>query len=164
MTIDQFWRLIEQCRMAGERRLAVLEEMLRKLSPREMVSFEGHSWDLLSISYRREIWAVAAIIDPLCSQAAFDAVRGWMILEGKEFFTEVISRPEKLAERVTPGQVPWRVEGEQLLALVSRVYQNMTGDELPTLPRTVPYVLKGQRWNEQDLPDLYPEQWRKYRP
>lgn len=164
MTIDQFWRLIEQSRTAGaDKQIDALEQALRKLPPREMVSFEGLCWDLLSLSYKREIWAVATIIDPYCTQAAFDAVRAWTVLEGREFFEQVTARPDKLAERVPKGQAPWAAVGEKLLSLVPRLYREATGDELPTLPRTVPYVLKGHRWAEGDLPELYPDVWKKYR-
>ncbi len=165
MTTDQFWLLIEQSRQAskGELPISLLENSIRAMPHPEIVSFEGHCWDLLSLSYKREIWAVATIIQPTCTQITFDAVRAWMILQGKEYFDMVSAAPERLAERCPRGRVPWVPDGEMLLRMVPRLYLNLTGEDLPTLPRKVPYVLKGQRWTEYDLPDMYPELWRRYR-
>jgi hypothetical protein len=166
MTTEQFWQLIEQSRGAtssGDIRIAFLDKAIRALKPAEMVAFEGHLWDMLSLSYRREIMAVATIIQPTCTHASFDAVRAWMVLEGKEFFDRVTEEPRNLVERAPRGRVPWIPDGELLLRLVARVYRAATGDDLPTLPRTVPYVLKGQRWTEHDLPDMFPDLWKKYR-
>src|SRR5688572_27814987 len=103
MTLEQFWQMIEQSRAAsaaGEDQIAALTEAVIALPPREMSSFEGHCWDLLSMSFRRELWAVAAIIEPGCSQGSFDALRAWLILWGKEFFERVTAHPELIAERV----------------------------------------------------------------
>ncbi|MCE9533487.1 MAG: DUF4240 domain-containing protein [Planctomycetes bacterium] len=166
MTTEQFWRLIDESRMAAtpeNPQFANLEKSIRALPTREMVFFEGHCWDLLSLSLKRELWAVATIIQPSCTQYSFDAVRAWIILEGKEFFEAVVANPEKLADRVPRGRIPWIPNGEMLLRLVPRVYRSLTGEDLPTLPRKVPYVLKGVRWTEFDLPELYPALWKKYR-
>jgi len=166
MTLDQFWRLIEESRMGASAEMpqvSVLERSLRALPTREMVAFEGNCWDLLSLSFKRESWAVATIIQPSCTQGSFDAARAWMILEGRDFFDAVSNNPEKLADRAPRGRVPWVPDGEMLLRLVPRVYRNITGEDLPTLPRKVAYVLKGTRWTEFDLPELYPDLWRKYR-
>lgn len=166
MTLEQFWQLIEQSRSAAaakrDTQIAFLEKSLRAMPPQEMVQFEGHCWDLLSLAYRREIWAVATIIQPTCTHASFDAVRAWLILQGQEFFDLVTNDPPRLADRSRRGHVPWMPEGEFLLRLVPRVYRSITGEDLPTLPRKVPYVLKGQRWTEYDLPELYPDLWKKY--
>jgi hypothetical protein len=164
MTTEKFWQLIEQSRAAGDQ-LAALEAAVAALPPREMVAFEGLCWDMLSLSYHRSVWAVAAIIQPGCGDGAFEAVRAWMVLQGQEFFEQATAHPEKIAERV-PADVfllPWEKDGEELLRLVPRLYLQATGEDLPTLPRKVPYVLKGQRWTEYDLPELYPAVWRKYR-
>jgi hypothetical protein len=166
MTIEQFWQIIEECRAAADRgasRIEALQKLVSRLSPREMVSFEGHLWDLLSISYRREIWAVATIIDPAFNQGDFEAIRAWMILEGREFFDAVALDAQRLADRVPPGKVFWLSDGDRLLNMVQHLYRAVARDELPTLPRTVPYALKGQRWSDDDLPSLYPELWQKYR-
>jgi hypothetical protein len=164
MTTEHFWQLIEQSRAAGDQ-LAALEAAVAALPPREMVAFEGHCWDMLSLSYYRLLWAVAAIIQPGCGDSAFEAVRAWMVLQGREFFEQATAHPEKIAECV-PADVfplPWEKDGEELLRLVPRLYHQATGEDLPTLPRKVPYVLKGQRWTEYDLPELYPAVWQKYR-
>jgi len=165
MTIDNFWQLIEQSRtgLKGDPPISILERAIRTMPHREIVSFEGHCWDLLSLSYKREIQAVATIVQPTCTQMSFDGVRAWLILQGKVFFDAVCAAPERMSERCPRGRVPWIPDGEMLLRLVPRVYLNLTGEDLPTLPRKVPYVLKGQRWTEYDLPDMYPELWRRYR-
>jgi Protein of unknown function (DUF4240) len=166
MTLDQFWQLIEQSRATGgtvEEQVAALEGVVHALPPREMVSFEGHCWDLLSHSFRRELWAVAAVIEPGCSQGSFDAMRAWMILGGREFFERAVAHPSQIADRVPAQARPWHVAGEKLLQMVPQHYQSVTGEEMPTIPRKVPYVIKGTRWTEADLPDMFPELWRKYR-
>ena len=165
MTLEQFWQFIEQSRIAGkgEEQLNHLEKAIVCLPPREMVSFEGHSWDLLSISFRRELWAVASVLEPGCSQGSFDALRAWMILEGKDFFDRVVAQPDRIAERIPSSSVPWHVAGGRMLGLVQQNYHRITGEDMPTVPRKVPYVIKGPRWTEADLPDMFPELWRKYR-
>jgi Protein of unknown function (DUF4240) len=166
MTMEQFWQMIEQSKAAslkGEPQIATLEKALCALPPKDIVAFEGNCWDLLSLSYKREIWAVATIIQPSCTHGSFDAARAWIVLDGKEFFDQVMAKPERLAERAPRGSVPWIPDGEMLLRLVPRIYRNIMGEDLPTLPRKVPYVLKGQRWTEFDLPEMYPELWKRYR-
>jgi hypothetical protein len=166
MTLEHFWQLIEQSRTAaatGEDQIAALARTVLVLPPYEMISFEGHCWDLLSVSFRRELWAVSAIIEPGCSQGSFDALRAWVILGGKEFFDRVVAHPEQLAERLPVHARPWLVVGEELLDLVPHNYPKLTGEEMPTVPRKVPYVIKGSRWSEADLPEMFPELWRKYR-
>lgn len=163
MTLDQFWQLIEESRAAGPDQVYALEKEVLNLPPREMISFEGHCWDLLSLSFRRELWAAAAVIEPDCSQGSFDAMRAWLILEGREFFEQAVARPEVIAGRVPNPSSHWRKHGERLLEVVPRNYRKLTGEEMPTVPRKVPYVIKGQRWVESDLPDMYPSLWRKYR-
>lgn len=166
MTLEQFWQMIEQSRSAsaaGKDQISALTEAVIAMPPREMISFEGHCWDLLSMSFRREFWAVAAIIEPGCSQGSFDALRAWLILSGKEFFDRVLAHPELIAECISVNTRPWLITGEKLLDIVPMNYPKVTGEEMPTVPRKVPYVIKGSRWSEADLPDMYPELWRKYR-
>lgn len=166
MTVDQFWQMIEQSRAAAERGedpIAYLDKAIGALPPREMVSFEGNCWDLLSLSFRRELWAAAAIIEPACSQGAFDALRAWLILQGKEVFDRVVANPVRLADCPPLRSTPWQTTGSRLLDLVPRNYQKATGEEMPTVPRKIPYVIKGPRWTEHELPEMYPELWRKYR-
>lgn len=166
MTMEHFWQLIEQSRAArlkGETQIGSLEKALCALPPNQIVEFEGNCWDLLSLSYKREIWAVATIIQPSCTHGSFDAARAWVVLEGKDFFDEVMAKAENLARRAPRGQVPWVPDGEMLLRLVPRIYLKITGEDLPTLPRKIPYVLKGERWTEFDLPELYPALWKRYR-
>ena len=166
MTQEDFWLMIERSRSETTKEInqvSLVEKAIAAIAPREMVAFEGHCWDLLSISLTRELWAVATIIQPTCTHAAFDGVRAWMILQGKEFFDRVLAEPQRLADRAPRGRVAWVPDGEMLLRLVPRLYRAATGDDLPTVPRKVPYVLKGARWTEYDLPELYPDLWRKYR-
>ncbi len=166
MTVNQFWQLIEESRQASKKgmpQVAYLEKSLRALPNNDIVGFEGNCWDLLSVCYTRELWAVATIIQPSCTLASFDAVRAWIILQGRECFETICDAPERLADRALRRRIPWAPDGEMLLRLVPRIYRHITGDELPTLPRSVPCVLKGERWVEFDLPELYPELWKKYR-
>lgn len=166
MTNEQFWQLIEESRAAaakGESQVGFLEKAVGALPAKEIVTFEGHCWDALSLCFRREIWAVAAIMQPSCNQGTFDAVRAWMILQGKEFFDGVVATPQRLADGAPRGRVPWLPDGEMLMRLIPRLYRRVTSDEMPTVPRKVPHVLKGTRWTDHDLPEMYPELWKKYR-
>ena len=166
MTLDHFWLLIEASRAAGRTdidQINALEQAVLSLPPREMVAFEGHCWDLLSLSFQRELWAAAAVIEPGCSQGSFDALRAWMILEGRDFFERALTHPEVIADRIPSRTMPWLRPGERLLDVVPRNYHNVTGEEMPTVPRKVPYVIKGRRWVEAELPEMYPKLWRKYR-
>ena len=166
MTIEHFWHLIEQSCAAderGENQIACLDNLVKNLSPREMISFEGHCWDLMSIAFRRELWAVATIIEPGCNQASFDSMRAWLILRGRNVFDKIVSDPEKIVDCIPPKTIPWFHSGESLLRIVPANYRTLVGDEMPTVPRKVPYILKGNRWTEPDLPALYPSLWRFYR-
>jgi hypothetical protein len=166
MTTERFWQLIELSRMAaacGQSQLDRLETALLNLPRMELVEFEATLWDLLSLSYRREIWAVATIIQPKCSHGSFDAARAWMVLEGEKFFEQVMTNSETLAKHAPRGSIPWVPDGGRFLKLARRIYQRMTGEDLPTLPRKIPHVLKGERWTNSDLPELYPALWKKYR-
>ena len=170
MTIEQFWQLIKQkpkCR--------------RQVGPARFTAWRRHSDNcgahvrscnskrIAGICCRSPTGVKSGRSRPSSSPVAimpetvFEAVRAWMILEGQEFYDRVTADPTRLSERAPRGRIRWLPDGELLLRMVPQVYRNLTGEELPTLPRKVAYVLKGNRWTDYDLPELYPDLWKKYR-
>ena len=163
MEIDTFWNLIKKSRRGAsddcDALAANLTTRLEKLAPAEIISFHQHLWDLLGESYRRDLWAVADIINGGCSDDGFEYFRCWLISQGKEFFEMVLVEPETAAKRVRDEDV----ECEPLLYASLQAYENKTGHEMPKINISHSDEPKGEQWQEEDLERLYPKLCKRFR-
>lgn len=162
MNIDAFWNLIKQSRRGATEDCDEFAEnltaRLEKLEPAEIISFQQHLWTLLGDSYRRDLWAVAYIINGGTSDDGFEYFRGWLIAQGREFFEQVLADPEKAASRVKDEEA----ECESILYAALQAYENKTGQEMPEINISHPKEPTGAKWKEEDLERLYPKLCKRF--
>ena len=127
-----FWRLIELSRKGSEGDLYVqldnLRHRLMKLSEEELRSFDRVFWDLMNESYRADLWGAAYIIKGGCSDDSFDYFRAWLIMQGKQPFTEALRNPDGLAPRARRDhEIGSEFEFEDILGIAGAIYAAKTG-------------------------------------
>jgi hypothetical protein len=98
------WNLVERARDdLGERAAdadAVAQRMVAlpaQREPADIVAFGKALWELLSESYRADLWAAAYVINGGASDDGFDYFRGWLIAQGREVFRQALADPDGLA-------------------------------------------------------------------
>jgi hypothetical protein len=162
MTREQFWKLIDQVKEA-EKPEDAIAELLRKLTPSELVSYQEHFDTLTSQAYRWDLWGAAYIIGGGCSDDGFIDFQYGLIARGREIYEAALANPDTLADVAIQGEIANELFGYA----AQEVYEDLTGeDEMPRLPppTTRPEPL-GEEWDFDDdgqnarrLPKL----WAKY--
>jgi hypothetical protein len=160
MDIDEFWKLIAISRQKMKSQWdqhAVLEQVLQELPAEEIVSFGEHYYKLRSLAYRWDLWAVAYIIEGGCSDDGFMDFRAWLVAQGQEFFEASLKNPEHVGTRSDDG-----VSYEAINYVSWNAYEKKTGTKLPRIKSTQLDEPSGTRWDEDDLPKLYPELCKRF--
>ena len=160
MTDEEFWSIIhtgrvDQCEQKTENLVAMLE----KLSAEQIIDFDRHLQNRLVESYRWDLWAVSYILNGGSSDDDFEYFRAWLIGKGEQAFEAALEDPRAAAEYFQVGDV---AECENLLYSSSTAYKTVTGEDLPTLDTRSSEEPSGEPWEEEDLPDLYPELVTKF--
>jgi hypothetical protein len=163
MNKEEFWILIDGIRAkVGNDCDAVaahLFDSFTKLTPTEILGFQQQVWQRLAESYRWDLWAVAYIVNGGCSDDGFEYFRGWLIAQGRDFFEQALHNPESVGSRAEPDIN----ECEDILHAAPRAYENVTGGPLPLDSFLPPKEPAGSRWQQADLPRLYPRLAEKFR-
>ena len=161
---ELFWSIIDQSRAQAEADnptgdLAELAEaqaeyateLLLRCKPTEIVGFQQYFNDRMAESYRRDVWAVAYIVNGGCSDDGFEYFRAWMIGQGREYYEAALRNPERAADRISPDD---EAENEDLWGSAVEAYEK-TDRDMPEV-KYGPLELVGREWTEDDLPRLYP--------
>jgi hypothetical protein len=130
------------------------------LEPQEIADFDRHLRQRLSEAYRRDLWAVAYLINGGCSDDCFEFFRSWLIAQGKEYFEAALFNPEQVAKRVSVEDV--EVECESILYAAREAYEQRTGEQLPPSDIMQPSSPAGQAWDEDEVEQRYPKLARKF--
>ena len=156
MNVEGFWQLIENSKRGVDdcdEQSEKLSALLTELESQEIIDFDTIMRQQLIEAYRWDLWAVAYIINGGCSDDGFEYFRGWLIAQGKDYFEAALKNPENAAARVSEGG---DVECESILYVANQVYEEKTGSEMP-LPNVMqPSEPTGQRWDEDEVEELYP--------
>jgi len=165
MDIDQFWGLIETSRKGVDNcddQADKLTALLEQLEPAEIVSFK-HRFDFyMGQPYRWDLWAVAYIVNGGCSDDSFDYFRSWLIGQGREYFMAALNDPQRAADN---AGVDGECEGEALMYSAYDAYESKTGkSEFPqtAVAEVVSHEPAGEQWDEDNLPELFPELCEKF--
>ncbi|NUT32717.1 MAG: DUF4240 domain-containing protein [Hamadaea sp.] len=109
MNTDDAWRLVEQARaergLAGSSPQAVAERMAQLLAqrdPAEIVAFAQPWSDIVTDSYRADLWAAAYVVNGGASEDGFDYFRGWLIAQGRAAYEIALLDPDSLAAADRP--------------------------------------------------------------
>jgi hypothetical protein len=157
MDIAQFWDLIEQSRQSAddcETQARLLTRLLTQLAPTEIQEFDRIFEQLHTASYRWDIWGVAYIINGGCSDDGFEYFRSWLIGQGWQAYEAALADPESVGSLV--GDEDEYVECEELFYAANRACKQITGSDLPNDNRLRSGNPIGEKWEEEDLPRLFP--------
>ncbi|GII57633.1 hypothetical protein Pth03_60220 [Planotetraspora thailandica] len=158
MNTDDVWRLVEQARAAlddvtRDDADEVAEQMTALLSrrdPAEIIAFDQPLWDLLTASYRADLWAAAYLINGGASDDGFDYFRGWLIAQGETVYGQALADPDSLADLPVVADACARgddLEGDAVLSAVWNAYQAVTGEEPPEGTFTIRHPPLDPAWD-----------------
>lgn len=167
MTEADFWRLIDASRQdfdpkrrdgnmdLQEKRL---ETLLSALSVDDVHGFERVYRAKYGEAYRWDLWGAAYIIGGGCSDDSFMDFRAWLVSMGQAVFDAAMANPESLVEAAAmPGVESSFFEGFGYV--VHRVLERKGAEEVPWRHPADP---QGARWEEDDLPTLFPRLWSAF--
>ncbi len=157
----RFWQIVDDSRLkarAVKRRPdedfidvheRTLAESLRALPPAEIAAFSERFWHFHRLAYRWDLWAAAYWLHGGCGDDGFIDFRACLISLGKQLFFQALKDPDSLADVVGGADIPYmQAEGFQYVA--SRVYEELTGEEMPEGERHGPQEPMGTRIDHDD--------------
>ena len=161
MPREQFWGLIGRTRRESngdyESQLELITECLLQLSQAEIVHFQNTLRVLMAEAYDWKLWAAAYIINQGCSDDCFEDFRGWLISHGEQTYKTALRNPDVLAELIEDDGDTW----EGLLYCAPDAYREVFEQDIPK-GRQLHVAIKGQEWEEGDLPELLPRLAQRY--
>lgn len=164
MSHDRFWQLVEAAGRAGRgdgfQLAAALQAALTKLTANEILGFQLRMNERAGESYRWDLWGIAYMVNGGASDDGFEYFRGWLIAQGKTYYEAALKDPVRAADRAGPAQDN---ENEEILQAGNAAYQAKMGRLPPMLPHCGRTEPAGARWEEKDLPKLYPELVKRFR-
>lgn len=169
MSEAEFWKLIEDARLAARRVLDVPQQLIEKLklrSPSEIIGFEQALHTVYSRAFHLRLWAAATLVLRYCSDDVFYDFRGWLIAQGQAVFETVLNDPESLAEiDVTTGD-DGKARLFYMCSVANKAYMERTGRDLgeDMPPLRQPALLNEGVWNgeQKKLPEMFPRLFAKY--
>ena len=162
MTRERFWKLVDQVKGTKEPEAAIAK-LMRKLTPKELVSYQEHFDTLVRDSYRWDLWGAAYILGGGCSDDGFIDFRYGLIARGREVYESALKNPDSLAELTIRNEIPNELFGYA----AGELYEELTEeDEMPRLPppKKPPKPL-GEEWDFDDVKQnarRLPKLWAKY--
>lgn len=149
MTIDRFWKLIDQSRRGSgddpDEQAWALQELLDGLSHQDLAAFEQHYAEQLRRAERWDLWGAGYVINGGMGDDCFTSFRHWLISRGQKVFERALADPDSLAD--VPEAVEDGIAAERFGEVVKAA--------------TAPGDLEGEDWGEDDLPDRFPRLWAK---
>ncbi len=145
MDLEQFWQIIETSRQRlgpeppeeTDPQYEDLAKLLAELSPEELVSFRDHFQDRMNEAGGQKLRDAVSFLQHDYSISGFTDRRAWLIAQGRRAFETVVADPDALADvPVYPMAGIFRYECYH--DLMSRTYEDMTGDKLPAYAGSQP--------------------------
>ena len=162
MNEKKFWQLISTVKNeAGayvESRPEVLQQHLSVLEPVEIQGFQQRYEALLLEANSWALWGAASIMNGGCSDDGFKYFRDWLISEGEAVFKEALVNPDSLA--AVPRRDYFELELFGYAAL--KAYAAKGAGELERDFKVEYAVTTGRKWDESELPQLFPALGAKY--
>jgi len=169
MNADAFWSIIESTKSEDHSdRQPKLVEYLSELPRKEIEEFEQELRRRIMEANDYGVLAAAKIIDGFVSDDSFLYFRCWLIGKGREIFYKTLEAPDSLADYVSTDET---AEFEELLYVSSEAAETKGDPEDFEDPRHIALdaglhyddgELSGTDWTEDELPERYPNLWRKF--
>ncbi|WP_294274934.1 DUF4240 domain-containing protein [uncultured Sphingomonas sp.] len=167
---DDFWALIDHSATWGEdadAQLADLRASLKRLTPFQIVTFQGYFEDAVIRSYRWDLWGAAYVAKGGASDDGFEYFRYWLISRGRADFDKVIAHPDSLADLVV-SDAHADLEFEAFAYVARDVWSAKTGQESTQMPEADipahPSTPFGTPFREDSsyLATHYPKLWKRF--
>jgi hypothetical protein len=179
-----FWRLVESSAVsvaeledACMRQIGRLRHLLLALRPAAIVQFHRIWRDYFLSAYCEDLWAAAYLLNEGCSSDGFIDFRHWLIGQGEAVYHAALKDPDALLDVVAPPPGIYR-SGHYMCEGLGRVAEaayleqgEVINRALPEddrvqadFPRleTEPVPLRGEPWEERDLPLTLPRLWAAF--
>lgn len=167
MTEDEFWALIElsltnaaAARAEGNlgRPLRTIEANLRAGGQDVAAGFSHRMDQAMGEIFTHELWAVAYLALRGCSDDGFADFRSCVIADGRDDYLLASSDPISHGLKLDLDK-SW-CDCDRLQFVADRVYFELTGQSVPPGPAVK--TLRGERWQESDLPIRCPDLWARW--
>jgi hypothetical protein len=100
MTVENFWKLIDDARQSVEKLTDVpgrLVDVLSQMDEMEIIGFGSHYQNCMHLSYDANVWLGAVVLIGGCGDDRFMDFRAWLIAQGREVFEAALADPDSLA-------------------------------------------------------------------
>lgn len=163
MDIESFWKLIEKSKRGSEdceEQTEKLGDYLAELPAEDIISFDQHFHDRLNAAHTWGLWGVAYLANGGCSDDGFEYFRAWLIAQGRKRFEAALADPESVARYAEPDEC--ECECEDILYVAAEAYEKRAGSAFPESEFPTSLEPTGTRWEEKDLPRLFPKAAKKF--
>ncbi|BBN83325.1 hypothetical protein PA25_33100 [Pseudoalteromonas sp. A25] len=167
MNIDTFWQIISSVQNEDDVNLA-LRTALSTLEKDEIAQFDELYTQQLRMLWHWDNWAFAYVLCGCNTEYDFLDFCNWLILQGKDNITQILSSPDYLAgyehiPMVNELPAPYCDELDLVAGLL---YEDITGEELP-YHNVVNFQPQGKRFRnkpkllKEQFPRLFDKYWNK---
>lgn len=157
MEHSTFWQIIQTAKDKAqgdqEKQVNLIRETLIPLSAELILAFNQIMDEYLALSYRRDLWAAATIINGGCSDDGFYYFRAWLVAQSRQVFEAALQNPESLQE-VIAMDPDWDAECEGFLYAALDAYEQKTGQPIPVHPYPSQELI-GLEWPEA-IDEMFP--------
>ena len=164
MDIEAFLEIVDDVAASSiipKEKRSILMDKLAVLSGEEVYAFDEILTSLRDRAYRWDIRGVAYIIGEGCGDDSFDDFRYTQVFRGHAAFERLLNDPDSIGEEeFENAERECFFEGLQYVP--TEVLEGKTDFFYPDDNYVHPAELAGTRWDQSELPDLFPKTWAKY--
>lgn len=172
MTPEEFWGLIHsswsEANNSLDKQVEIIINKLSCLTESQILGFECTLREFLVEANHYNVMAIQKMAEGRVTDDSFLYFRCRIILRGRTIFENAIKSPDLVIERMDTSH-----RGELLLYVADTAFANKFGEFTEkTFPREYAseiinydsgdFPIRGDDWNEEDLPKLFPELWKAY--
>ncbi|MFN0204525.1 MAG: DUF4240 domain-containing protein [Bacteroidia bacterium] len=167
MEEEQFWKIIESSKVESNDmynlQVLIMTEKLRALPVEDIVKYENRFIAMMNKAYTWEMFAAARVIDPECTYHDFEYFRGWILSFGRKTFEESLNNPDILHQLTFDKKYVNDWEGFVSCAKNAFVEKTNLDYITSTVALKKDTTLIENIKKVQNLQNLYPKLWSKYR-
>lgn len=152
MKESAFWAIIEAggpyTLDAQVEHLESVRKQLLALTPTQVQAFYKLFCQRMIDAQTWDMWGAAYLINGGCSDDGFVYFRAWLIAQGRKAYQAALANPDRLSTVVEADRDDH--EFEMLYGLPQKVYEEMSGKEMPDIELDWPSDPAGKRWDFDD--------------
>lgn len=158
MTEKLFWKLIAKAKTRNwrdaENHQGKIMHVMQRQKAQTIVYSQLMLQHFMNLANDWRLRGAVYVVHGGCSDEEFLDFRAWLVFQGAKVYTRMSKKPEYLGRLIKPHHAyNWQGYAD----CITKSYERKTGQTFPSLPSTL-----GQKWEEADLPTLYPGLWRQF--